>query len=64
MKKKAELLKKGDKITLGGEVLVVHSVEISDVSKQGTKKCRLEAVKSNGETIAIIRPADYPFECS
>lgn len=64
MKKKASDLNKGDKILLGGEVLTIVGTEISDVGKQGTKKCRLEAKKANGEILVIIRPADYPFNCS
>lgn len=59
--KKALELKKGDKIKVGSETLVIETIEISDISKQGTKKCRIVASKSNGEKIIIIRPADYPF---
>ena len=62
MKKQAKEAKKGDKILLGGEELLIEEVEISDISKQGTKKCRIIASKKNGEKITIIRPADYPFE--
>ena len=61
MKKKAGELKKGDKIEIGGEALVIVETETSDISKQGSKKCRLVAEKSNGEKIVIIRPTDYPF---
>lgn len=64
MKKKAKDLKKGDKISIGGEKLEVSSIEISGIGKQGTQKCRIEALKSNGEKIVIIRPSDYPLECS
>lgn len=63
MKKKAESLKKGDKLLIGGQILTISQIELSDVSKQGTKKCRIEALKGNGESIVIIRPADYPFDC-
>ena len=64
MKKTAKELKKGDKISIGGEVLEVEINEISDLGKQGTKKCRIEAKKQNGEKVVIIRPADYPFSTS
>jgi len=59
--KKAGAVKKGDRLEMGGETLVVEAIEISNISKQGTKKCRIEAKKSNGEMIVIIRPIDYPF---
>ena len=39
MKKKAEELKQGNKILIGGEHLLVVEVELSDVGKQGVKKC-------------------------
>jgi len=61
MKKKAGELKIGDSIDIGGESLKIIALETSDISKQGTKKCRIEAVKSNKEKIVIIRPIDYPF---
>lgn len=61
-KKKASDLKVGDHIILAGEKLSISSTESSDVSKQGTKKCRIEAKKASGEKVVIIRPADYPFE--
>ena len=61
MKKKAQELTKGDKINILGKVWTVGSIEVSDIGKQGAKKCRLE-LSSNGETMAIIRPAEYPFE--
>ena len=62
MKKKAEELKKGDKFVIGHESLVVDSIELSDVGKQGVKKCRIVALKSNREKIVLIRPSNYPFE--
>ena len=61
-KKKAQELKVGDIILVGGEKLAVSAVEISDIGKQGTKKVRIEAKRANGESVVIIRPADYPFE--
>jgi translation elongation factor P/translation initiation factor 5A len=64
MKKKAGELKKGERIEIGGEVLLIEEIETSDISKQGTKKCRIIANKANGEKIVIIRPFDYPFDCS
>ena len=63
MKKLAKELKKGDSIVIAGEKLSINSVENSDIGKQGTSKCRIEAKKQNGEKIVIIRPADYPFNC-
>jgi translation elongation factor P/translation initiation factor 5A len=62
MKKPAELVKVGDKIKLAGEVLHVLTVEISDIGKQGQKKCRIEASRPNGEKTVIVRPSDYPVE--
>jgi len=61
MKKKAHELKKGDKVKILGKTWIVASIETSDIGKQGTKKCRLE-LESRGEKMAIIRPAEYPFE--
>jgi len=62
MKKKAEELKKGDSFNIGPESLNVESIELSDVGKQGVKKCRIVALKSNGEKVILIRPSNYPFE--
>jgi translation elongation factor P/translation initiation factor 5A len=62
MKKKAEELKKGDKFAIGSENLVVDSIELSDVGKQGVKKCRIVALKLNREKLVLIRPSNYPFE--
>ncbi|MEK6889679.1 MAG: hypothetical protein AABW82_00785 [Nanoarchaeota archaeon] len=62
MKKKAIEIKKGDLILVGGEELKVEEVESSDISKQGSKKVRMVAKKKDGESIVIIRPADYPVE--
>ncbi|HRZ85773.1 MAG TPA: hypothetical protein P5277_03245 [Candidatus Paceibacterota bacterium] len=64
MKKQAKQLKKGDKISIGTDTLIVEEVELSDISKQGSKKCRIVASKSNGEKVVIIRPEEYPFNCS
>lgn len=61
MKKKAIELKKGDKIEIGTDSLVIESIEVSDIGKQGTKKCRIVAKRDNGENVVIIRPSDYPF---
>lgn len=62
MKKKAEELKKGDKFSIGPEVLVVESIELSDIGKQGVKKCRVVSLKATGEKVIIVRPSNYPFE--
>lgn len=62
MKRKAEELKKGNKFAIGSEILSVDSIELSDVGKQGVKKCRIVARKINGEKVVIVRPSNYPFE--
>lgn len=62
MKKKANELKNGDTITIGGSKAIIEEVEISDIGKQGKKKVRLVAKTSSGEKVIIIRPEDYPFE--
>jgi translation elongation factor P/translation initiation factor 5A len=62
MKKKAELLKKGETIVIAGKRCVIQAIELSDVGKQGVKKCRIEALTAEGEKLVIVRPSDYPFE--
>lgn len=62
MNKKAEELKKGDKILIGQEYLEIESLEISDIGKQGIKKCRIVAIKPDNERIVIIRPSNYPMK--
>ena len=62
MKKKAEELKKGDKFAIGTEILSVESIELSDVGKQGVKKCRIVALRTGGDKVIIVRPSNYPFE--
>ena len=62
MKKKAKDLKKGDKIKIAGKEFEVEDIEISDIGKQGVRKCRIEAKPKDGDKIIIIRPEDYPFE--
>lgn len=62
MKKKASEIKVGDSLIIGGEKLKVIAVETSDISKQGAKKCRIEAQRDSNEKIVVIRPADYPLE--
>jgi len=64
MKKQAKEIKKGDKVVIGGESLIVTVVEHSDIGKQGIKKSRIEAQKSNGDKVVIVRPENYPMECS
>ena len=63
MKKKAQELQTGDSVNILGKIWVIRGIEISDIGKQGSKKCRLE-LESKGEKMVIIRPADYPFELS
>lgn len=62
MKRIAKELKKGDLLEIGGEVLTVESLELSEIGKQGVQKCRIVARKQNKEKAVIIRPSDYPFE--
>jgi len=64
MRKKAKDLAKGDKVLIGGEELEILNIEISDMGKQGTRKCRIEALKKDSQKVVLIRPADYPFNCS
>jgi translation elongation factor P/translation initiation factor 5A len=60
--KKAEDLKKGEEIFIGGDYVKVESIELSDVGKQGVKKCRIIVSKKDGEKMTIIRPSNYPFK--
>jgi len=62
MKKLAEQLKNGDKIAIGPETLKIESIEISDVGKQGVKKCRIVALRPNGDKVILVRPSNYPFD--
>lgn len=62
MKKKAIEIKKGSTIIIGGEELFIEETEVSDISKQGTKKVRFVAKRKTGEKIILIRPADYPID--
>jgi translation elongation factor P/translation initiation factor 5A len=64
MKKQAKDLKKGDKIILGGQTLIIEDIEISDIGKHGKRKVRIEAKKPDKEKTVIIRPDNYPFDCS
>ncbi len=61
MQKKAKELVAGDKILLAGNKFTVEHIELSDIGKHGSKKCRLELKKPTGEKEVIIRPEDYPF---
>ena len=63
MKKLAKELKVGDKVDIAGESTIIKSIEISDMGKQGSQKARIVAKKNSGETVTIIRPADYPMNC-
>jgi len=62
MRKKANELKIGEKIKIAGKEFLVENIETSEIGKQGTRKCRIEAKSPTGEKIVIIRPEDYPFE--
>jgi len=61
MRKKASELQKGEQIKILDKVWTIEGIETSDIGKQGSKKCRIE-LSSSGEKMAIIRPAEYPFE--
>ena len=39
-----------------------NDTEISEIGKQGLRKCRIVAVTEDEEKIIIIRPEDYPIE--
>ncbi len=62
MKKKAEQLKKGDNVVVAGKKCIVQTIEISDIGKQGVKKCRIELKTPEGEKVVIVRPSDYPLD--
>lgn len=62
MKKTAKEIKKGDKIKIAGKVFTVEEIEISDIGKQGTRKCRIVAKPQEGDKMVLIRPEDYPIE--
>ncbi len=61
MKKLAKDLKAGDTIVVGAQKLEIKRIELSELGKQGTSKCRIEASTPKGESVVIIRPSDYPF---
>lgn len=62
MKKQAKDLQKGDKIIIADQQCIIQSIELSDIGKQGKRKCRIEALTLKSEKIIIIRPDDYPFD--
>lgn len=62
MKKKAKDLKVGDKVVIAGKKGTILGMELSDIGKQGTKKCRFEISLEDGEKVVVIRPEDYPFD--
>ena len=62
MKKKAEQLVKGDVLVVAGKKCVIQTIEISDIGKQGVKKCRIELKTPEDEKVVLVRPSDYPFE--
>ncbi len=62
MKKISKDLKKGDIIILSGKEFIIENIEFSEIGKQGTRKCRIEAKTKEGEKIVVIRPEDYPFD--
>ncbi len=62
MKKKAKDLAKGETFLIAGEEVTVETIEVSNIGKQGTAKCRIVAKRKNSETVTLIRPAEYPIE--
>jgi len=64
MKKQAKDLKQGDKIEIAGKTGTIENIELSDIGKQGKRKSRIELKFEDGEKLVIIRPEDYPFNCS
>jgi translation elongation factor P/translation initiation factor 5A len=62
MRKQAKDLKKGDKIKMAELSCTIEETELSDIGKQGKKKCRLVLTTEKGEKLVIVRPEDYPFE--
>ena len=62
MKKKANELKRGDKIKIAGKGFIIEHTELSEVGKQGARKVRIEAKSESGEKLVVIRPEDYPFD--
>jgi len=63
MKKQAKEIKPGDKINIAGQICRALSTELSDIGKQGKRKCRMELLTDKNERIVIVRPEDYPFDC-
>ena len=62
MKKLARDLKQGERILIAGKPCAITSIELSEIGKQGIRKCRLELRTEKGERVVIIRPEDYPFD--
>jgi translation elongation factor P/translation initiation factor 5A len=62
MKKQAKEIKPGDKLNIAGQICKVLSIEMSEIGKQGKRKCRIKALTKEDEEIIIVRPEDYPFE--
>ena len=63
MKKQAKDLKPGENINIAGQICKILNTELSDIGKQGKRKCRLELLTDKNEKIVIVRPEDYPFDC-
>lgn len=62
MRKQAKDLQKDDKITLAEQTCSVKSIELSDMGKQGKRKCRIVVVTPKNEKLVLIRPEDYLFD--
>ena len=59
MKKTADKLKRGDKISIAGATALIFNIEFSDIGKHGKRKCRIVAKTDKGSMV-IVRPEDYP----
>ena len=64
MRKQAKELVKGDKIKIAEQECLIDEIETSDIGKQGKRKVRIVATNSANEKIVVVRPDDYPFNCS
>ena len=62
VKKEAGKLKVGEKVKLPDGNATVKKIELSNIGKHGTAKCRIEALSDKGELKILIRPSNYPVE--
>jgi translation elongation factor P/translation initiation factor 5A len=62
MKKQAKDLKKQDKILIADQQCIVQNIELSDIGKQGKRKCRIVVKTPKNEDLIVIRPEDFPID--